>query len=221
MHKKWVIWMFASLLAATLTACQPAPEAEPEPTPLSPTLPPTQLPTDIPPTEPTMPTPTLIPPTPTRRSVPSLIEWADLGTGKGPAYSQDWSPDGLLLATADTDQIRLWNTSTRRETGVLTGHTDFTWGLAWSPMMPDGTSILASANSDGYVKLGTSGQCRNGISGYRLGNVPGLVARWAAACCGHQDRRGADLGCNQPANAIQVAQPLLFDGHQRWLVAGR
>ena len=153
MPKKWERTLLIALLSIVLAACQPAPEADLEPTPLSPTLPPTQIPTGIPPTETPMPTPTLIPPTPTRRNVQSLRESADLGTGKGPAYGQDWSPDGLLLATADTDQIRLWNTSTRRETGVLTGHTGFIWGLAWSPPTPDGASLLASASQDGYVRL--------------------------------------------------------------------
>lgn len=153
MKSKWLLWMFIGMLAAALAACQPASPAQPEPTSLSPTPPPTQIPTGIPPTETPMPTPTLIPPTPTRRNVQSLRESADLGTGKGPAYGQDWSPDGLLLATTDTDQTRLWNTSTRRETGVLTGHTDFIWGLAWSPPAPGGTSILASASQDGYVRL--------------------------------------------------------------------
>jgi WD40 repeat protein len=85
--------------------------------------------------------------------VQSLRETADLGTGKGPAYSQDWSPDGLLLVTADTENIRIWNASTHREDGVLTGHTDFIWGLAWSPPAPDGTSLLVSASQDGTVRL--------------------------------------------------------------------
>ncbi|HSQ17254.1 MAG TPA: WD40 repeat domain-containing protein, partial [Anaerolineales bacterium] len=100
-----------------------------------------------------MPTPTLIPPTPTRHNFLYLHEWADLGTGKGPVYSQDWSPDGLLLATADTENIRVWDVSTRRESGVLAGHTDFVWGLAWSPITPDGTSLLVSASQDGTVRL--------------------------------------------------------------------
>jgi WD40 repeat protein len=142
------------ILTGLLAACQPAGQSAPAPTTVPPTeVPPTPRPTQIPPTETLMPTETLAPPTPTRHNVRSLREWADLGTGKGPAYSQDWSPDGTLLVTADTENIRVWDVSTRRETGVLTGHTDFVWGLAWSPITPDGTSILASASQDGFVRL--------------------------------------------------------------------
>ena len=142
------------MLAGILAACQPA-----APTDLNPTSPPStnpspsETPTEVPPTETPAPTETLVPPTPTRHRVQSLHEWADLSTGKGPVYSQDWSPDGLLLVTADTDQIRIWNVSTRRESGVLAGHTSFVWGLAWSPITLDGTSLLVSASEDGTVRL--------------------------------------------------------------------
>ncbi len=146
--------LISMLLVALLTACQPGEESAPAPTSVPATrVPATQTPTTIPPTETAMPTATNLPPIPTRRNVLALRELADLGTGKGPAYSQDWSPDGILLATADTNKIRIWNTSSRQEVGVLEGHAGFTWGLAWSPILPDGTSLLASGNSDGYVKV--------------------------------------------------------------------
>src|SRR5690606_10548931 len=91
--------------------------------------------TPAPPTDTPKPKPTASPtPTASRTGtaipVKSLIEWADLRTGKGPVYSQAWSPDGLWLVTADTEQVRVWDMTSRREAGVLEGHTDFVWGLA-------------------------------------------------------------------------------------------
>jgi len=107
----------------------------------------TQPAVSIPP--PTTPSP--IPsPAPTATSRPkNLIERADLRTKKGPVYSQDWSADGRWLVTADTDQIRVWDTAAYQTSAVLEGHTDFVWGLAWSPA----SDILASASQDGSVRL--------------------------------------------------------------------
>lgn len=115
----------------------------------APTSPPTNTPV---PTRTSLPTNTPNPPPATSRvRVKNLIEWADLHTGKGPVYSQDWSADGHWLVTADFDQVMVWDTTTFQESGVLEGHTDFIWGLAWSPMPDD--LMLASASQDGSVRL--------------------------------------------------------------------
>jgi WD40 repeat protein len=79
-----------------------------------------------------------------------LVEWGDLEPGKGPVYGQDWSPDGRLIATADTDVVRLWDHNLRREIGVLAGHSDFIRDVAWSPA---GDGLLASCSQDGSLRL--------------------------------------------------------------------
>lgn len=115
----------------------------------------TSLPANTPvPTHTVSPTKTSIPtatPTISKIRAKNLIEWADLRTGKGPVYSQDWSADGRWLVTADYDQVRVWNTASYQEAGVLEGHTSFIWGLAWSPTLDN--PILASASQDGSVRL--------------------------------------------------------------------
>ena len=55
-----------------------------------------------------------------------------------------WSPDGKSLATASNKTVRLWDTSTGRETRRLEGHSSFVRSVAWSP---DGKT-LASASDD-------------------------------------------------------------------------
>ncbi len=153
MHRTHIL-LIGTLLLGLLSACQPGKERTQMPisTPTT-ELPPTPSSTHIPPTETLMPTDTLPPATPTRHIVQSLRELADLGTGKGPVYSQDWSPNGLLLVTADTELIRIWDVTARQESGVLSGHTDYIWGLKWSPVTATGVSTLASASQDGTVRL--------------------------------------------------------------------
>ena len=153
MHRTHTL-LIGTLLLGLLSACQPGKERTQLPISAPTTeLPPPPSSTRIPPTQTMMPTETLPPPTPTRHIVQSLLEQADLGTGKGPVYSQDWSPDGLLLVTTDTALIRIWDVTTRQESGILSGHVDYIWGLKWSPITAAGVITLASASQDGTVRL--------------------------------------------------------------------
>jgi WD40 repeat protein len=60
------------------------------------------------------------------------------------------SPDGKTLATAGRDRlVRLWDVSTGKETGQLTGHRHQVKGLAFSP---DG-KLLASGDAQATVRI--------------------------------------------------------------------
>jgi len=145
MHKLIIV----ILLAGWITACKPA---QPTHTPADPAAatPPSASP-ELESTIVATVTEYVFPVPPTASGPKDMREWSDLKTGKGPVYSQDWSPDGALFATADTNQIRLWDLAIGREAGVLTGHNDFIWGLAWYPV--SGSNLLASASQDGTVRL--------------------------------------------------------------------
>jgi len=62
---------------------------------------------------------------------PQLL--AKLGGTMGPVYSLAWSRDGSVLASAGYGQIKVWDAAWRQERITLTGHSNFVWGLAWSP----------------------------------------------------------------------------------------
>jgi WD40 repeat protein len=67
-----------------------------------------------------------------------------------PIYAIANSPDGNVYATSGEDGvIHLWDSSTRAETGSLTGHTYNVRALSWKPNSP----TLASAGWDDTVRL--------------------------------------------------------------------
>lgn len=67
-----------------------------------------------------------------------------------PIYAVNFSQDGRNFATSGADnEIRVWNTSTRKLTSTLTGHNDIVPTVTLSP---DGTT-LASGSLDGTVRL--------------------------------------------------------------------
>jgi len=64
--------------------------------------------------------------------------------------SAAWSPDGQLLATADSNEsVRLWDPQSSRQIACLLGHSFAVDTVAWSP---DG-KVLASAGNDATVRL--------------------------------------------------------------------
>jgi len=59
------------------------------------------------------------------------------------------SPDGGVIATGGTTDVRLWDAGTGAPRKKLVGHTDQIYGMAWSPA----SGLLASASFDGTVRL--------------------------------------------------------------------
>ena len=89
-----------------------------------------------------------------------------------------FSPDGKTLAapSSDNNTVKLWDLTTKKERGVLKGHTGETITIAFSP---DGKMLATgSGNGDGSVKLwswdGTTAQERLTIPASGLG-TPGAV----------------------------------------------
>lgn len=102
---------------------------------------------------------TAIPPSPTPLSPPisadtvgNLSIVATFGSGEIPR-SLAFSSDGTALASAGGNtedfDIRLWDVGSGHLLQTFQGHTGIVWALAFSP---DG-SLLASASSDGTVRL--------------------------------------------------------------------
>jgi WD40 repeat protein len=73
------------------------------------------------------------------------------GSGRGPVAALAFSPDGALLASTSFGerQVRIWDTATRRQRRVLSGHARSVNSVAFSP---DG-SLLATASNDGTLRV--------------------------------------------------------------------
>ena len=61
-----------------------------------------------------------------------------------------FSPDGQRVASASRDKtVKLWNASSGKQLGTLTGHSDAVYGVAFSP---DGQRV-ASASADKTILI--------------------------------------------------------------------
>ena len=145
--KMFPLISFVVLTSLLLAACQP-----PAQTVVAVTVGTPQVIVQVVTATPSPPTDTPVPPTlPMLTPAPTwrpLGERADLKNDQGPVYSQGWSPDGKLLATAGYGQVSVWNVASSQRVAALK-QAGYIWGLAWSP---DGAR-LASASQDGTVKL--------------------------------------------------------------------
>ncbi len=95
--------------------------------------------------------------TATRQPSGAALKAGTLQAGTGPksgVLAVAFSPDGTLLASADSDgTVRLWNTATRQEAGTpITANAGTGGGVSGVAFSPDGT-LLASAGEDGTVRL--------------------------------------------------------------------
>ena len=65
-------------------------------------------------------------------------------------YAVEFSPDGVLLATADRNGgLFVWEAETAREYQNLAGHKAGVTDVSWRP----DSNVLASASEDGTIKL--------------------------------------------------------------------
>jgi len=149
-HHKYVLSIVLLVISSVLiNACSFTAEILPMPASPQPTL----VPMLVPSTETSVP-PTSIPPTatPTLISIQEgteyLLENFMTVTEDEDVRSVAFSPDGTVLAAAggnaDDFNIHLWDVATGQLVGVLNGHIDIVWGLAFSP---DG-KLLASVSRD-------------------------------------------------------------------------
>src|SRR5262249_13748768 len=76
-----------------------------------------------------------------------------------------FAPDGRTLATASYDNtIKLWDTATWEQRGILKGHQSSIRSVAFSP---DGGTVV-SASFDGGCDFGTHSFSRRGKSSRRI-----------------------------------------------------
>ncbi len=95
-----------------------------------------------------------------------------LGGSEKPIYSAALSNDSKTAYTGGHDgTVRIWDAETGVQSRVLTGHSDWVWGLAVHPS----AQMIASASHDGTVRFW------NPVTGVQLGAVPTTGRAWSVA----------------------------------------
>lgn len=87
-----------------------------------------------------------------------------------PIYSCVFSTDGTQAFTGGHDgTVRVWDVATGAQLKVMTGHSDWVWGLAAHPKL----NVVASASHDGTVRFW------NPATGNQIGAVPVPGRAWS------------------------------------------